>query len=178
MNSVRERLLRILIDRLRAALAPAPVLRQPATPLPREAGPVLLVFVEGDALTAHANRLVDRSLTVRLVALARGADAFDAADRLIVAAHAAVLADPNLGGLALAVRELGMTPLEALAAAMKDNADFVATILDGLAKKQDKLGYTPINKAGDTLTGVLPPLGGRGQASCTASCAAIARVIA
>jgi len=30
MNSVRERLLRILIDRLRAALAPAPVLRQPA----------------------------------------------------------------------------------------------------------------------------------------------------
>ena len=44
--------------------------------------------------------------TGRLVALARGADAFDAADRLIVAAHAAVLADPNLGGLALAVREL------------------------------------------------------------------------
>lgn len=106
MNSVRERLLRLLIDRLTAALAPAPVLRQPATPLPREAGPVLLVFVEGDALTAHANRLVDRSLTVRLVALAHGADAFDAADRLIVAAHAAVLADPNLGGLALAVREL------------------------------------------------------------------------
>lgn len=106
MNSVRERLLRTLVDRLTAALAPAPVLRQPATPLPREAGPVLLVFVEGDALTAHANRLVDRSLTVRLVALARGADAFDAADRLIVAAHAAVLADPNLGGLALAVREL------------------------------------------------------------------------
>lgn len=106
MNSVRERLLRILIDRLRAALAPAPVLRQPATPLPREAGPVLLVFVEGDALTAHANRLVDRALIVRLIALARGADAFDAADRLIVAAHAAVLADPNLGGLALAVREI------------------------------------------------------------------------
>ena len=106
MNSVRERLLRILVDRLRAALAPAPVLRQPATPLPREADPALLVFVEGDALTAHANRLLDRSLTVRLVALARGADAFDAADRLVVAAHAAVLADPNLGGLALTVREL------------------------------------------------------------------------
>lgn len=106
MNSVRERLLRTLVDRLRAALAPAPVLRQPATPLPREAGPALLVLVEGDALTAHANRLVDRALTVRLVALARGADAFDAADRLIVAAHAAVLADPNLGGLALAVREI------------------------------------------------------------------------
>ena len=106
MNSVRERLLRLLIDRLTAALAPAPVLRQPATPLPREAGPALLVFVEGDALTAHANRLVDRALTVRLVALARGTDAFDAADRLIVAAHAAVLADPNLGGLALAVREI------------------------------------------------------------------------
>ena len=70
MNSVRERLLRILVDRLLAALAPAAVLRQPATPLPREASPALLVFVEGDALTAHANRLVERALTVRLVALA------------------------------------------------------------------------------------------------------------
>jgi len=106
MASVRERLLRTLVERLASALAPAPVLRQPATPLPREAGPALLVFVEGDAITAHANRLVDRALTVRLIALARGTDAFETADALIVAAHAAVLADPNLGGLALAMREL------------------------------------------------------------------------
>lgn len=106
MNSVRERLLRTLVDRLRATLAPAAVLRQPATPLPREAGPALLVFVEGDSITAHANHLVDRQLSVRLAVVARGADAFDVADRLLTAAHAAMLADPNLGGLAIAVREI------------------------------------------------------------------------
>jgi hypothetical protein len=43
---------------------------------------------------------------VRLIALARGTDAFETADALIVTAHAAVLADPNLGGLALAMREI------------------------------------------------------------------------
>ena len=38
--------------------------------------------------------------------VARGADAFDVADQALVAAHAAMLADPNLGGLAIAVREI------------------------------------------------------------------------
>lgn len=33
---------------------------------------------------------------------------------------------------------------------------------DGLAKKQDLLGYTPLNKAGDTLTGALKVNGGSG----------------
>ena len=55
--------------------------------------------------------------------------------------------------------------LEALAAALKDNADFVQTILDGLAKKQDALGFVPLNKAGDTLTGVLKARGGGGAAA-------------
>jgi len=38
--------------------------------------------------------------------VARGADAFDVADLALVAAHAALLANPNLGGLAIAVREI------------------------------------------------------------------------
>ena len=45
-------------------------------------------------------------LIVRLAVVARGADAFDVADQALVAAHAAMLADPNLGGLAIAVREI------------------------------------------------------------------------
>ncbi len=106
MHSVRERLLREIVTRLSAAIAPIPVLRMPAVPVTREAGPALLLFVEGDGITAHANHLVDRQLTLRMVALARGADAFDAADQVLVAAHAALLADPNLGGLAIAVREI------------------------------------------------------------------------
>lgn len=106
MNSVRERLLRAVIARLSSAVAPMAVLRMPAVPVTREASPALLLFVEGDRITAHANHLVDRQLVVRLAVVARGADAFDVADRALVAAHAALLADPNLGGLAIVVREI------------------------------------------------------------------------
>lgn len=41
-----------------------------------------------------------------LVVLSRGEAAFDQADQLLVAAHAALLADPNLGGLALGISEV------------------------------------------------------------------------
>jgi hypothetical protein len=78
MNSIRERLLREVLARLSVAIAPVPVLRHPTVPVTREASPALLMFAEGDSITAHANSL----------------------------AHAALLADPNLGGLALAVREI------------------------------------------------------------------------
>jgi hypothetical protein len=50
--------------------------------------------------------LVDRLLVVRVAVVARGADAFEVADQLLGAAHAALLADPNLGGLCIAVREI------------------------------------------------------------------------
>ncbi|MCJ9707544.1 hypothetical protein LWS69_00665 [Bordetella hinzii] len=106
MSSIRERILRELVTRCAAAVAPAPLLRFPTIPVTREASPVLLLFVEGDTVTAHANALVDRQLIVRLVALARGDGAFDTADRLVVAAHAALMADTNLGGLALGLREI------------------------------------------------------------------------
>lgn len=106
MHSIRERILRELVTRCATAVAPAPVLRFPTIPVTREASPALLLFVEGDTITAHANALVDRQLIVRLVALARGDDAFDTADRLVVAAHAALMADTNLGGLALGLREI------------------------------------------------------------------------
>jgi hypothetical protein len=106
MNSVRERVLREVVARLSSAIAPTPVLRMPAVPVAREASPALLLFVDGDRITAHANHLVDRQMSVRLTVVARGADAFDIADQVLVAAHAALLTDPNLGGLAIAVREI------------------------------------------------------------------------
>ena len=89
MNSVRERVLREVVARLSSAIAPIPVLRMPAVPITREASPALLLFVDGDSITAHANHLVDRLLIVRLAVVARGADAFDVADRALVTAHAA-----------------------------------------------------------------------------------------
>lgn len=72
----------------------------------REASPALLVFAESERISGHANNLVDRLLIVRLVAIARGEHAFDQADLTIVAAHAALMGDANLGGLALALREV------------------------------------------------------------------------
>jgi len=106
MNSIRERILREVVARLTAGVAPTPVLRFPTVPVAREASPALLLFAEGDSITAHANHLVDRLLMVRLVAVARGDDAFDQADLAVVAAHAALMSDTNLGGLALALREV------------------------------------------------------------------------
>lgn len=106
MNSVRERVLREVVARLSAALAATPVLRMPAVPIPRETSPALLLFVDGDSITAHSNHLLDRLLIIRLVVVARGADAFDVADRVLVVAHATLLGDSNLGGLTLAVREI------------------------------------------------------------------------
>ncbi len=106
MNSIRERILREVVARLTAGVAPTPVLRFPTVPVAREASPALLLFAEGDSITAHANNLVDRLLMVRLVAVARGDDAFGQADLAVVAAHAALMSDTNLGGLALALREV------------------------------------------------------------------------
>jgi len=104
--SIRERILRSLHERLSAALDPTPVLRQPATPLARDAAPALLLFAENERIEERSNRLVDRALTVRLTAVARGSDAFAGADALLLAAHAALLADVSLGGLSQALREL------------------------------------------------------------------------
>ena len=106
MNSIRERVLREVIVRLSSAIAPTPVLRMPSVPVTREASPALLLVAESDSITAHANQLVDRQLVIRIAVIARGVDAFDVADRLLVLAHRALLIDPNLGGLVLAVREI------------------------------------------------------------------------
>ena len=71
MPSIRERILRELVTRLGTAVAPTPVLRSPTVPVAREASPALLLFPESDAITERPNALVDRLLTVRLVAIAR-----------------------------------------------------------------------------------------------------------
>jgi len=106
MNSVRERILREVAARLSSAITPIPVLRPPTQPITRDASPALLLLIEGDSIAAHANHLVDRVMSVRLTVIARGAAAIDVADQALVKAHAALLADPNLAGLAIAVREI------------------------------------------------------------------------
>ena len=109
--SIREQILQALM----ATLAPvaraqgATLLRAPVHGVPREASPALLLFPESDTIVERPNDRVERQLIVRLVALARetGAGPPEAlADRILVAAHAALFRNANLGGLALGLREL------------------------------------------------------------------------
>ena len=110
-QSIREQILQALM----ATLAPiataqgATLLRSPVHGVPREASPALLLFPESDTIVERPNDRVERQLIVRLVALARetGAGPPEAlADQILVAAHVALFADANLGGLALGLREL------------------------------------------------------------------------
>ncbi len=111
MNSIRERCLQAVAGLL------APVAeslgttfrRSPPVGVPRDQSPALMLFPESDTLVRQANDRVERQLVVRVVALARessGEPPEAIADRLLVAAHAALFTDPNLGGLCLGIREL------------------------------------------------------------------------
>jgi hypothetical protein len=105
VSSIRERIVLAVLARVGEAIAPVPVLRQPTVPLTREESPALLLVIEGDAITRKANLAADRVLQLRLVAIARGAAAFAQTDQIIVAAHAALLSEPSLGGLAIGIDE-------------------------------------------------------------------------
>ena len=109
-NSIREQILlalmaavRLPVERLNATLH-----RSPTVAISREQCPALVVFPESESITERVNDRVTRELTVRIVALARAvppASTETEADRLLTTAHTALLADRNLGGLALGIRE-------------------------------------------------------------------------
>jgi len=106
MQSVRERIVREVVARCAAAVAPAAVLRQPVTAIPRERTPALIVAVESDNPVRRFNDRMERGLVVRLVGLARDdADGYTVADDLICRAHAALFADVTLGSIALGIQE-------------------------------------------------------------------------
>ena len=110
-NSIREQILLVVLDAVRTPVAGlgATLHRSPTVAISREQCPALVVFPESEQITERANDRVTRELTVRLVALARAVPPGipeTEADRLLTAAHAALLADRNLSGLALGVREL------------------------------------------------------------------------
>ncbi len=109
-NSIRERILLAVLDAVRAPVETlgATLHRSPTVAISREQCPALVVFPESESITERANDRVTRVLIVRIVALARAvppAIPETEADRLLTAAHAALLANGNLGGLALGIRE-------------------------------------------------------------------------
>ena len=110
-HSIREQILLAVLDAVRTPVESlgATLHRAPTVAISRELCPALVVFPESEQITERANDRVTRELTVRLVALARAvppAMPETEADRLLAAAHAALLADRNLGGLALGIREM------------------------------------------------------------------------
>ena len=110
-NSIREQILQAVAGLLLpvAQAQGATFHRSPTTGITREQSPALLIFPESEALTQRSNNRVERQLIVRVVALARetSGDAPEAiADQLLVAAHAALFVNFNLGGLCLGIKEL------------------------------------------------------------------------
>lgn len=110
-QSIRERILQTLVTRLTpvASSQGATVWRTPSVAITREQCPALVVFAESESIADRANECVTRELTVRISALARAVPPLVAealADELLCAAHAALMADVNLDGLSLGLREV------------------------------------------------------------------------
>ena len=110
-NSIREQILQAVVQLLApvASLQSAQVLRSPTAGITREHSPALLVFPESETVSPRINDRVERQLVLRMVAVARetaGIAPEAIADALLVAAHAALFASTNLGGLCLGLREL------------------------------------------------------------------------
>ena len=110
-TSIRERLLQEIINRLSplAHAEGAQIKRSPTTAISRDASPALLLFPEAESIAQRANDRIERHLIVRLIAMARetsGEAAEVIADRLQVAAHAALFADVNFGGLCIGLQQL------------------------------------------------------------------------
>ena len=110
-NSIRERILQALVARLNpvAMDQAATVWRTPSVAITRDQCPALVVFPESESLSDRANDRVTRELTVRITALARAVPPVNPetqADALLCAAHATLMLDVNVGGLALGVREV------------------------------------------------------------------------
>ena len=110
-NSIREQILLAVVAALRpsATSLGATLHRSPTVAISREQCPALVVFPESEVITERANDRVTRELTLRITALARAIAPTapeTEADQLLTAAHAALMADVNLGGLALGIKEV------------------------------------------------------------------------
>ena len=106
-QSRREQIVREVLARLAAAISPIAVLRRPTVAIPRDRTPAMVVTVESDTPVKRANDRMERDLIVRVTGFARDpVDGYAVADDLVCRAHAALMADPALGDLALGIAEM------------------------------------------------------------------------
>ena len=106
-QSRREQIIREVMARLQAAVAPTNVLRQPTAAIPRERTPALILTVMSDTPARRSNDRMERELVLRIQSHARDpTDGYAVADDLLCKTHLALLADTTLGGLALSLAEM------------------------------------------------------------------------
>lgn len=110
MQSIREQIIKKIVAKLTLAATAqgATLQRQPTIPTDRARLPALLVFPELETVQ-RINECSERELVLRIVALAIGTATEkpeSIADRLLVAAHGALMIDANLDGLAQSLEEL------------------------------------------------------------------------
>ena len=109
--SIREQLIVAVLAAVRPVMTTlgATLYRSPSVAIRRDQCPALVVFPETEPITERSNNRVRRELHLRLVALTRTLPPLSSeaeADRLLTAAHTALMADVNFGGLALSVHEV------------------------------------------------------------------------
>lgn len=105
-QSRREQIIREVMARLQAAIAPVNVLRQPTAAIPRERTPALILVVLSDAPVRRSNERMERELMLQCIGHARDpTDGYAVADDLLCKAHRVLQAEPTLGGLALGLAE-------------------------------------------------------------------------
>lgn len=70
--------------------------------------PVVAVYLGDETVERSLITAEDHVLTVTARIISKSSDAFANADTLMIEAHARIVADPTLGGLAMDTRHLGM----------------------------------------------------------------------
>lgn len=110
-NSIRERILRVIFDRVKLAVNPlfAYVFRTPTIPISKDQSPAIVISLESDEVVRQANDRVDHKLLIKIIPVVRGivsSVSQNEADLLLVAAHNELMKDVTFGGLATGFYEV------------------------------------------------------------------------
>lgn len=103
MATLREQIVAAMVTALNGAGTGAAIYRSRAVAVSRGQSPALIIEPVSDAATQNTVPKLDWLLTVRCTLFVRGPQPDVLADPIVQAAHAALLADMTLGGLAMTV---------------------------------------------------------------------------
>lgn len=103
MASIREQILTKIVSVLNAGNIGAPVDRSRTEAVSREQSPRVIVLPGSDVARQSTVPFLDWTMAVHVVVYVRGSQPDSLADPIIAAAHASLMADETLGGLAMTI---------------------------------------------------------------------------